>query len=72
MGARRTARSRARRLSEAGAAAGCEVMAAFAERTMGRTEGPRARAAAVRHLEWGLDAFGRLEMPLEAGGRQPQ
>ena len=67
MGARRTARSRARRLSEAGAAAGCEVMAAFAERTMGRTEGPRARAAAVRHLEWALDAFGRLEMPLEAG-----
>ena len=37
MGARRTAGSRARRLSEAGAAAGCEVMAAFAERTMGRT-----------------------------------
>jgi DNA-binding CsgD family transcriptional regulator len=67
MGARRTARSRARRLGEAAAAAGCEVMRAYAERTLGRTAGPPSRGAAVRHLEWALDAFGRLEMPLEAG-----
>ncbi|HSJ73062.1 MAG TPA: LuxR C-terminal-related transcriptional regulator [Miltoncostaeaceae bacterium] len=67
LGARRTARSRGRRLGEAGAAAGCEVMLAYAERVLGRTEGSRGRAAAIRHLEWALDAFGRLEMPLEAG-----
>ncbi len=67
MGARRTARSRARRLGEAGAAAGCDVMRAYAERALGRTGANGARAAAVRHLEWALDAFGRLEMPLEAG-----
>jgi DNA-binding CsgD family transcriptional regulator len=67
MGARRTARSRARRLAEAGSAAGCEVMLSYAERALGRTEPDGARAAALRHLEWALDAFGRLEMPLEAG-----
>jgi DNA-binding CsgD family transcriptional regulator len=67
MGARRTARSRARRLGDAASAAGCEVMLAYAERALGRTEGDRARAAGIRHLEWALDAFGRLEMPLEAG-----
>ena len=41
---RRAARSRARRLGEAGSAAGCEVMLAYAERALGRTGGDRARA----------------------------
>lgn len=65
MGAARSARARARRLVDAGARAGCELMVARAERTLGRTETARARGAAIRHLERALDAFGGLGMPLE-------
>lgn len=64
LGARRTARTRARRLAAAAAAAGCEAMAAYADRTLGRTA--PGRGAALAHLERALDAFGRLEMPHEA------
>ncbi len=65
LGATRSARARARRLAEAGAAAGCELMVARAERTLGRTAPARARSAAIGHLERALAAFERLGMPLE-------
>ncbi len=65
LGSARSARARARRLAEAGARAGCDLMVARAERTLGRTAPTRARAAATGHLERALDAFGRLGMPLE-------
>jgi DNA-binding CsgD family transcriptional regulator len=64
LGDARGARARARRLAQAGATAGCELMVARAERTLGRTAA-RSSGAAVRHLERALDGFGRLGMPLE-------
>ncbi len=66
LGAARSARARARRLVEAGSRAGCELMVARAERTLGRTAPPRERAAARGHLERALEGFGRLGMTHEA------
>ena len=60
------AADKARRLAELGASLGCDVVVARSERALGRVviaaaEGDRA----VPHLERALEAFARLEMPLE-------
>lgn len=58
----------ARRLVELGASGGCEVIGARGERAVGRCLSAGGDAeAAIPHLEAALVAFGRLEMPLEAG-----
>ena len=58
---------RARGLARLGAAVGCDVVTARAERALGRVAAAAGRPAAVEHLERALEAFCRLEMPLEAG-----
>jgi len=57
---------RARRLAELGAATGCDLLVARAERTLGRALLADRRAPdAAAHLERALSRFRRLEMPLE-------
>jgi DNA-binding NarL/FixJ family response regulator len=58
----------AQRLAELSARTPCELIAARAERSLGRvlaTSGDRSEA--IPHLERALAAFVRLEMPFEAG-----
>ena len=62
----REAAARARRLAELGTSLDCDVIVARGERALGRvlvaaTEGN----GGLRHLERALEAFARLEMPLE-------
>ena len=57
---------RAHRLAELGAATGCDLLVARAERTLGRALLADRRAPdAAAHLERALSRFRRLEMPLE-------
>ena len=58
---------RARELARLAEAVGCDVVTARAERALGRVAAAAGRPAAVEHLERALEAFCRLEMPLEAG-----
>jgi DNA-binding CsgD family transcriptional regulator len=58
---------RARELARLAEAVGCDVVTARAERALGRVAAAAGRPAAVAHLERALEAFCRLEMPLEAG-----
>ncbi|WP_217915457.1 hypothetical protein [Miltoncostaea marina] len=67
LGDARAAARRARALLALGADAGCEVVVARAELALGRIAAAAGRPAAAAHLERALEAFHRLEMPLEAG-----
>jgi len=58
---------RARALARLAADLGCDVVEARAERALGLVAAAAGRPAAVDHLERALEAFCRLEMPLEAG-----
>jgi DNA-binding CsgD family transcriptional regulator len=65
-GKAREAAARARRLAELGGGLDCEVIVARGERALGRVlVASRDGGGAVSHLERALEAFGRLEMPLE-------
>jgi DNA-binding NarL/FixJ family response regulator len=65
-GATRTALDRARGLAELGARLSCEVIVARGERALGRALAAAGGAdQAARHLERALEAFARLELPLE-------
>jgi DNA-binding CsgD family transcriptional regulator len=60
------AASKARRLAQLGASLGCDVIVARGERALGRVHVASAESrAGLRHLERALEAFARLEMPLE-------
>jgi DNA-binding CsgD family transcriptional regulator len=66
-GATRTALDRARGLAELGARLDGEVIVGHGERALGRALAAAGdRDEAVRHLERALEAFARLELPLEA------
>lgn len=67
LGDARSAARRARALLALGAETGCEVVVARAELALGRIAAAAGRPSAVGHLERALEAFSRLEMPLEAG-----
>ena len=56
---------RARELARLAETVGCDVVTARAERALGRVAAAAGRPA-VEHLEAALEAFCRLEMPLEA------
>jgi DNA-binding CsgD family transcriptional regulator len=58
---------RARALARLAEEVGCDVVTARAERALGRVAAAAGRPAAAAHLERALEAFCRLEMPLEAG-----
>jgi DNA-binding CsgD family transcriptional regulator len=65
-GKAREAAARALRLAELGADLKCDVIVARGERALGRVRVAAAdRAGALPHLERALEAFARLEMPLE-------
>jgi DNA-binding CsgD family transcriptional regulator len=67
-GAREAAMTKARRLAALGASLGCDVIVARGERALGRALVAAGEPdGAARHLERALEAFGRLELPLEAG-----
>jgi DNA-binding CsgD family transcriptional regulator len=58
----------ARRLAELGSTLSCAMIGARAERALGRTlAATPEREGASYHLERALEAFARLEMPLEVG-----
>jgi DNA-binding CsgD family transcriptional regulator len=58
----------AQRLAELGATLGCEMIVARGERALGRALGATPdRDGASSHLGRALEAFARLEMPLETG-----
>ena len=60
----------ARRLAELGATLSCAMIVARGERALGRTlAATPEREGASYHLERALEAFARLEMPLEVGRR---
>jgi DNA-binding CsgD family transcriptional regulator len=67
-GAPRAALTRARRLAALGASSSCDVMVARGERALGRVLLATGEPdGGVPHLERAFEAFGRLELPLEAG-----
>jgi DNA-binding CsgD family transcriptional regulator len=57
--------ARAGRLDELGTSLGCDVIVARGERALGRVLVAHAERGATLHLERALQAFSRLEMPLE-------
>ena len=60
----REAGARARRLAELGTSLGCDVIVARGERALGLVVAT-AEGDGLAHLERALEAFSRLEMPLE-------
>lgn len=58
--------TRAQRLRDLGESLGCDVIIARGERALGRALLATTERA-ITHLERALAAFGRIEMPLEAG-----
>jgi DNA-binding CsgD family transcriptional regulator len=67
-GATTVALTRARQLAALGATLSSDVIVARGERGLGRVLAATGeRDGAVPHLERALEAFGRLELPLEAG-----
>jgi DNA-binding CsgD family transcriptional regulator len=62
------AMTKARRLAALGASLSCDVIVARGERALGRALVATGEpGGAAPHLERALEAFGRLELPLEAG-----
>jgi DNA-binding CsgD family transcriptional regulator/tetratricopeptide (TPR) repeat protein len=62
------AMTKARRLAALGASLSCDVIVARGERALGRALVAMGEPdGAAPHLERALEAFGRLELPLEAG-----
>jgi DNA-binding CsgD family transcriptional regulator len=67
-GAHEAAMAKARALAALGARLTCDVIVARGERALGRALVATAEPeAAAPHLERAFEAFGRLELPLEAG-----